>query len=128
MNELTEGVSWLAVAGSTILSFMLGGLWYSSILFGAKWAEGVGVATGPGAKQPLGGLLTQLAGTFLLAWLMAVLAASGAYGIVVLVVLAATLLLIAANLFSAHSLYASLVQGGFVVAMALIMLLCNVLL
>ena len=49
MEAITTGVSWWAVGISTVLCFMLGGLWYSPILFGIRWAEGVGVETGPGA-------------------------------------------------------------------------------
>ena len=127
MEAITTGISWWAVGLSTVLCFMLGGLWYSPILFGTKWAEGVGVETGPGAKQPVGALVSQLVGTFLLAWLMGLADAINAYPAAVLIVLTITVLLVAANLFAEHSLYSSLVQGLFVVAMAIIMVVCNLL-
>jgi hypothetical protein len=36
MNELTYGVSWLAVGAGFVLSFILGWLWYSPKLFGKQ--------------------------------------------------------------------------------------------
>ena len=125
MEAITTDISWWAVGLSTVLCFMLGGLWYSPLLFGTKWAEGVGVETGPGARQPVAGLVAQLLGTFLLAWLIGLADAIDAYPAVVLIVLTITTLLIAANLFAEHTLYSSLVQGLFVVAMAAIMVICN---
>ena len=41
MDELTNDVSWLAVAVGAVVSFLVGWLWYSPKLFGPKWAEGV---------------------------------------------------------------------------------------
>ena len=41
MAELTEGVNWLAVGMGTVLSFLLGWLWYSPWLFANKWIEGL---------------------------------------------------------------------------------------
>lgn len=125
MEALTTGISWWAVGISTVLSFMLGGLWYSPMLFGKKWAEGVGVDFGSGATQPVPALVLQLVGTFLLAWLIGLADAIDAYPAAVLIVLTMAVLLVAANLFSEHSLYSALVQGLFVVAMAVIMVLCN---
>lgn len=128
MEMLVTNISWWAVGISTVISFMLGGFWYSPALFGKKWAEGVGVEMGSGSTQPVPALVLQLIGTFLLAWLIALADATGSYPAAVLIVLSITVLLIAANLFSEHSLYSSLVQGLFVVVMAVIMVVCNLLL
>lgn len=128
METITTGISWWAVGVSTVLSFMLGGLWYSPLLFGKKWAEGVGVETGPDNPQPVPALVMQLLGTFLLAWVIALADVLGAYSAAVLIVLAASTLLIAANLFSEHSLASSLIQGLFVIVMAVIMVVCNLVL
>jgi hypothetical protein len=127
MEAITTGASWWAVGISTVLCFMLGGCWYSPILFGTKWAEGVGVETVPEAKQPEGGLVTQLAGTFLLAWLLGLADAINTYPAAALIVLTITTLLIAANPFAENTLYSSLVQGLFVVAMVFVMVACNLL-
>ena len=37
-TELFSHINWLAVIVAGIAYFMLGGLWYSKVLFGAKWA------------------------------------------------------------------------------------------
>ena len=54
MNELTLGVSWLGVAVGAIVSFFLGWLWFSPMLFGTKWADGVGVELGTASEMPVG--------------------------------------------------------------------------
>ena len=128
MEILVTGISWWAVGISTVISFMLGGFWYSSAGFGKKWAEGVGLDMGTAGSQPVPALVLQLVGTFLLAWVVGVADATGSYSVLVLIVLAITVLLIAANLFAEHTLYSSLVQGLFVVAMAVIMVVCNIIL
>ena len=52
MGELTAGVNWLAVGISAVLSFGLGAVWFSPMLFGEKWAAGVGIEIGAGTAQP----------------------------------------------------------------------------
>ena len=46
MEILLAGVNWLAVGVSTIICYMLAGLWYSPKLFDNRWAEGVGMENG----------------------------------------------------------------------------------
>lgn len=125
METLVTGVSWWAVAVSTVISFMLGGLWYSPRLFGKKWAEGVGIDMSSGSKQPVPALVLQLLGTFLLAWVISLAVAIGAHAAGMLIVVTITVLLIASGLFAENSLYSAMVQGLFVVAMAVIMFVCN---
>ena len=42
MSELTTDVSWLSVISGFVISFLLGWAWFSTKMFGTKWAEGVG--------------------------------------------------------------------------------------
>ena len=125
MEILLAGVNWLAVGVGTIVCFMLAGLWYSPMLFGTRWAEGVGVETGALAKQPTGALVMQFAGTLILAWIMALAHTNGAYSSAVLIVVMAACLLMAANMSANHSAYSTIVEGSFVVVMGLIMTACN---
>ncbi|HAJ76915.1 MAG TPA: DUF1761 domain-containing protein [Gammaproteobacteria bacterium] len=125
MEILFIGVNWLAVGVSTILCFILGGFWYSPKLFGVKWAEGVGVPTGPGTKQPIGALLMQFVATLLLAWIMSVAHNNGAYPTAVLIVITAACLVMAANMFAKHDNDSTIIEGAFVIVMALIMSVCN---
>lgn len=37
-------VNWLAVLAATVAAFVLGGLWYSPLLFGKKWQAAAGLS------------------------------------------------------------------------------------
>lgn len=37
-------VNWLAVLAATVAAFVLGGLWYSPVLFGKKWQVAAGLS------------------------------------------------------------------------------------
>ena len=127
MEEITA-VNWLAIALGTVVSFMLGGLWYSPKLFGVKWAAGVGIDMGKGARQPVPALISQFIGTFLMAWVIGILAAAEALFTALLTILAISVLLIAGGLFSQKSLYAVTAEGGFVIVMAVIMMVSQLML
>ncbi|MBM87884.1 MAG: twitching motility protein PilT [Gammaproteobacteria bacterium] len=128
MEALFVNVNWLAVGISTIISFMLGALWYSPKMFGIKWAEGVGLNIGADTRQPVPALVAQFIGTLLFAWVVALAVTNGSIASVSLITITFFFLLVAANMLAEHTLYASLVEGLFVLAMAIIMVLCNVLL
>lgn len=34
-----DGVSWLGIGAAALSAFVLGGLWYSPVMFGEKWAS-----------------------------------------------------------------------------------------
>ncbi|MFN0191365.1 MAG: DUF1761 domain-containing protein [Aestuariivirga sp.] len=122
MAELTEGVNWIAVIAGTVLSFLLGWLWYSPKLFGVKWAEGVGVKLGAADAMPMGAMAAQLLGTFLLAWLIGITAAKNALLTAILIALLAIVLIVANGLFARKSSYAITVEAGFIAAMAIVII------
>lgn len=132
MEEITA-VNWLAIGIGTIVSFMLGGLWYSPKLFGTKWAAGVGIEleaeTGiePGKQpgQPVPALISQFIGTFFFAWLIGVLGSAEAPLTAILTILTIAILMMAGGLFSQKSHYAIFAEGGFVIVMGLIMVVCQ---
>lgn len=126
MGELTSGVNWLAVGIGAVLSFGLGALWFSPMMFGEKWAAGVGVEIGIGSEQPKAALTLQLIGTCLLAWLIGITAASDALMLAILITLTISVLIAAAGLFGGSDRYAALAEGAFPIAMLLIMVLCHV--
>ena len=43
LAQILTGVNWIAVGISTVAAFMLGGLWYSRVLFGNAWMQEVGL-------------------------------------------------------------------------------------
>ena len=128
MDALLTGVNWLAVGISTVLSFMLAGLWYSKKLFGKKWAEGKGIDIDSGAGQPVPALVTQLVGTFLLAWIVALAMANNALSSAILIVITIAILLMAGSMFGGSNRAATVIEGGMVIAMALIMISTNAIL
>lgn len=125
MGEITTDVNWLAVVVGTVLAFGLGGAWYSPKLFGTKWAEGAGVSTGAEAGQPTSALLVQFAATFLLAWVVGVTAANDALMTIILVSATIVALMAGGGMFSQKNGYAIATETGFVVAMVLIMIICQ---
>lgn len=70
-------------------------------------------------------MITQLAGTFFLAWVIGITAVAEALFTAILIVLTAVFLLAAAGLFADKSRYAVCTESGFVVAMAVIMIACQ---
>lgn len=57
-------LNWLAVAAAAVAYFMIGGLWYSKMLFGNTWIKSTGIVmSNPDAKKGVGGIM---AFTFLL--------------------------------------------------------------
>ncbi len=43
LAQILADVNWLAVLVATIVAFVLGGLWYSKVLFGNVWMQEVGL-------------------------------------------------------------------------------------
>ena len=41
--QILSDINWLAVLTATVAAFMLGGLWYSKVLFGNTWMQEVGL-------------------------------------------------------------------------------------
>jgi hypothetical protein len=125
MNELTEGVSWIGVAVSFVLSFMLGWLWYSPKLFGKKWAEGVGVSLKDCGAMPVAAMTTQALGTFGLAWLFGITAASNALLTVVLILVTIILLIVSNGKYAQKSNTAVAIEASYIFAMGIVMVICQ---
>lgn len=125
MAELTTGVSWLAVIVGTIVSFLIGWLWYSPKLFGPKWAEGVGVKMGSANEMPVGAMVSQIVGLFLMSWFVGVAAVSNALSTVILATLAFVVLAYSGGMFSKKSTFARNVDAGYWVVSLVIMIICQ---
>jgi hypothetical protein len=121
MDDVVENISWLAVIVGGVLSFLLGWLWYSPVLFGRKWAEGVGVELGSASAMPVGAMVAQLAGTFLLAWLFGITAANNALLTIILIVLTIVAFIVASGMYVKKSAAAVSIEAGYIVAMGVVM-------
>ena len=125
MSEITSDVNWLAVLVGTVISFVLGWLWYSPKMFGEKWAEGVGVSLADSNEMPIAPLFIQLAANFCLAWVVGVTLAANALPFMILIAISFLLIMIAGGKFSQKSNYAICTEAGFVACMVAIMILCH---
>jgi Protein of unknown function (DUF1761) len=121
MDEILMGVNWTAVLAGTFVSYGLGFLWFGP-LFGKRWAAGSHGITPP-ARLPVAAMVLQLAGTFLMAWIVGATATINALVTAIFVILAIATLLTAGALFSQKSTVAALIDGGFVVVMGVVMIL-----
>lgn len=125
MNELTQGVSWIAVVVGFVLSFLLGWLWYSPKLFGKKWAEGVGVELGDSSTVPAFAMLTQALGTFGLSWLVGITAAHEALLTIILVLLTLMLLIVSNGKYAKKSNAAVGIEAAYIFTMGVVMIVCQ---
>lgn len=124
MEQLFIGVNWLAVGLGTLLSYLLGAVWFSPAWFGERWAAGTRASLGKEGQYPWMALVLQLLGTFLLAWLIGLASANNSWPSALLIVLAVLVLMVAGFMLAGHSHYATLVQGGYLAVMALLIVLC----
>ena len=122
MSELTDGVNWLAVGVGTVLSFLLGWLWYSPKLFATKWMEGVGAKPDGSGKMQMPPLVVQLIGTFLLSWVVGITATDNALLTIILIAVTIIILVVANGMFSMKSRYAITTEAGFIAAMVVLMI------
>lgn len=125
MEDLTNGVSWPGVVVGTIVSFLLGWLWYSPKLFGAKWAKGVGVELGSASSMPVGAMVSQVVGLFLMSWFVGVMTVSNALSTLILATVAFTVLAYSGGMFGRKSSYARTVEAGYWLACLVVMVMCQ---
>jgi hypothetical protein len=121
MSELLTGVNWPAVLLGTVLAFGLGMIWFSPRMFGRIWSAGSHNIQPP-ARLPLAAMAIQLAGTFLMAWLVGITAVNDLLLTALLVILTIAVLQVGAGLFAQKSPGAALVDGGYVVMMGALMI------
>ncbi len=112
MAEILTGVNWLAVIVGAVVTFILGWLWYSPMVFGKKWAEGVGVDLGAASEMPTGAMGAQAVGLLLMSWFVGVTAANNALLTVILGTVAFTVMAYAAGMFGRKSGFARNVDAG----------------
>lgn len=122
MGEIITGVNWLAVAVGAFISFLMGWLWFSPKFLGKTWAAGVGIdILAADNKPPAAAMVSQLLGTIMLAWVVGITAVSSSLLTLILVVVTFTLLSASQGFFIKKSLAAIVIEQGYVVAMAVVM-------
>ena len=120
-----SNVNWLAVIVGTIVSFLVGWLWYSPKLFGKKWAEGSGVSLDSPNKMPAFAMISQLAALFLLALVIGITATVDALTTAILAILAAATFNVSMGAFINNSGYALAVNFFYIVVAGIVMIICQ---
>jgi hypothetical protein len=123
MDAILTDVNWLAVGAGTIAAFALGMLWFGP-LFGKAWAAGSHGISRP-EQIPVAAMALQLCGTFLMAWIVGATETQNSIMAAIVAILAIAVLLTAGSLFSQKSVRAALIDGGFVLAMGIVMILAQ---
>lgn len=123
MAEIITGVSWMGVIAGAVVAFLVGWLWYSPKMFGTKWAEGVGVDLGAASEMPVGAMVAQIIGLFLMSWFVGVTAASNLLLTVILGTVAFTVMAYAGGMFGRKSKYARGVDAGYWIVALVIMII-----
>lgn len=124
MQEITANINWMATIIGAVAAFLLGWLWYSPILFVEKWAQGVRIkvdGSGPSALA----MVVQVIATFLLSWVIGLTAASNSLLTAILITITIVFLMAASGLFCQKSRYAIATETGFIVAMVVVMVICQ---
>lgn len=120
-------VNWLAVIVGAVAAFMAGWLWYSDMMFGQKWRDGIGIAvddTSPMAQA----MIAQAIGTFLLAWVIGITATTDSLMLAILIAVTIAVLIKAGGFFAQKSKYAIMVESSYILVMVLIMIIVHAIL
>ncbi|OUR60950.1 twitching motility protein PilT [Bermanella sp. 47_1433_sub80_T6] len=125
MNELLDGVNWLAVIVGFMAAYLLGWLWYSPKLFGSKWAEAVGIDMSGETEMPAMAMFVQAVGTFLLSWLVGITAASNALLTIILIAVTLMTLMAAGSMYCKKPGSAIAIEMGYVFTMVVLMIICQ---
>ena len=120
MHTMLTSVNWTAVLAGTIVAFALGMVWFGK-LFGGAWSRGSHNIVAP-VRPPLAAMMAQLIGTFLMALLIGATETAQDLPTAVVVILAFAALQLGSSLFSQKSSAAALIDGGFVLAMGVVMI------
>ena len=123
MIALTQDINWIAVATGTVLAFVAGWVWYSPLLFGDRWADGLDVNMAN--KVPIVPMGLQVIGLFLLSWFVGVTAAGEALLTLILGALAFLLLGFSGETFAGHPPAVRLINAGYWVLALVVMILVN---
>jgi hypothetical protein len=125
MGEIVQGVNWPGVAIGAIAAFALGWLWYSPLMFGKKWAEGVGVELAAASDMPVPAMATQFLGLFLMSWFVGVTAVANHLATAVLATIAFAILFFSAALFTRKDPFVRNVEVGHWIASLVVMIICQ---
>lgn len=118
-------INWLATLVGAVAAFFLGWLVYSPILFIKGWAEGSGVDLKDGGGPPVFAMVAQIVALLLLAIVVGITATGDALITAILAILAAAAFAVSNGAFCRKSSFAMAVDGGYVIAAGVVMILAQ---
>ena len=124
MEELMMNVNWTAVVVGFVAAFGLGWLWYSDMMFGQKWRDGIGIAIDDNSPMAPA-MISQAVGTFLLAWVIGITATTDSLMLAILIALTISVLVKANGFFAQKSRYAIAVESSYILAMVVVMIIAH---
>ncbi len=128
MEEILNNVNWMAVVIGAVVSYLVGWLWYSPKFLGNMWAEGVGIKMDKNMEGAGKAMFAQAVWTFLLAWVIGVMAVNDALATTALIVIAMISFNKASGFFTKKSHAAIAIESGYIFVMAAIMVATHALL
>lgn len=125
MGEIIDGVSWIAVLVGAVAAFLVGWLWYSPVLFGKQWAAGNGIELGTASSMPVGAMVTQALGLFLVSWFVGVTAVDSALLTFILAVIGFGVLQASGGLFTKKPGNVVAIDFGYLIVAAAVMFIAQ---
>ena len=113
-------VNWVIVLVSAVAGFVVGSIWYAPSVFGDGWRKGMGAPVVRRGLAPL--LAEQMVACILLSWVI-VLAAGVSTAFAILVGIAAAVTVKSGGLFNGKTMFAVMVEGGYVLAQTAVTLI-----
>lgn len=123
-----ENLNWIAVIAGAVVAFLFGWLWYSPVLFVKKWAEGSGVELTPETKMPVGAMVLQIAGLFLLSLVVGITATFNALFAAIFAILAAATMTASNGAFCNKTKAALAIDAGYIICAGILMIAAQALL
>ena len=121
MDIFFAGMDWLPTVLGAIIAYALGWVWYSPKLFAYRWLNGVGLSVDDMSGPPIAAMAVQALGTFLLAWMIGMAFANAMPAMAIVAVGSLIVLLASSGLYTQKKWSAIVIEVGYVLAMAAIM-------
>lgn len=130
MEILIQDVNWVSVVVGASLSFGMGWLWYSDMLFGKVWRDGIGIdfSNPPNPRPMWQPMLAQAGSTFMFAWVIVLIISASHIYLAILVTLTIAGFTKANGMFAQKDNYAISVDVGYVLAMFAVVIAANAIL
>jgi len=125
MSELASDINWPAVVAGAVFSYLAGWLWYSSKLFGERWARASNVSFSE--RPAVSSLSMHFGGMMLLSWFVGVMAREDMLATTMLLMVAGAVLGYATDGYLRISTDGKLINAGYWITMIVIMVIAQAL-